>query len=267
MDAEVGQVRVPGARLYTETRGSGPLLLMVVGGSGDPGRYGGVAERLADGHTVVSWARRGFARSPLDGLPPDTEGRLAADVADAAALIRGHGSTAAVFGSSSGAIVALALVGRHPDLVRTAVVHEPPILDLLDDPPGWDARFAAIVDTYRRRGHAPAMAEFAALVGMPDPAPGGDRGTDHAVANRRFWYAHEFRQYPALPVDVDALTAVAGRIVPAAGAESRRRNTLSVATERLAARLGRPVVELPGGHSGYAEHPEAFAEALRPLVA
>jgi pimeloyl-ACP methyl ester carboxylesterase len=88
--AVAGQFAVPGARLYTETRGAGPLLLLVVGGNGDPGVFFGVADRLAGDFTVVTYARRGFARSPVDS-PVDDAGRIGADAGDAAALIAGHG--------------------------------------------------------------------------------------------------------------------------------------------------------------------------------
>ncbi len=75
-----------------------------------------MAERLAANFTVVTYARRGFARSPVDG-PVDDANRIATDTEDAAALITGHGGgPACVFGSSSGAIVTLNLVTRHPDL-------------------------------------------------------------------------------------------------------------------------------------------------------
>lgn len=269
----VGEFAVPGARLYTETRGSGRLLLLVVGGSGDPAYYAGVADRLAARRTVLTWARRGFVRSPLDGPVPDTAGRIAADVADAAALIRAHGGGPVdVFGSSSGAIVTLELVARHPELVATAVVHEPPILDLLDDPQAWDARFAEIASTYAEQGTYAAMVRFAALIGMPQPAdpdaePVHDPATVRSAENRRFWYAHEFRrQYPALRPRLEALVAVAERIVPAGGRDSRARDALFTATEALAVGLGRPVAELPGGHVGFVEHPEQFAAELEVLL-
>jgi len=149
--AVAGQFTVPGAWLYTETRGAGPLLLLVVGGNGDPGVFSGVADRLAGDFTVVSYARRGFARSPVDG-PVDDAGRIAADAGDAAALIAGYGGgPARVFGSSSGAIVTLELVTRHPGLVRTAVVPAPrPLL-------GMDRRRSAtsgVTDLAGRRNPA-----------------------------------------------------------------------------------------------------------------
>ena len=75
--------------------------------------------------------RRGFLRSPVDGeVGPD---KLGADVEDLAALIERHGEPAVVLGSSSGAIVALELLVRRPDLVRAVVAHEPPLISLLED--------------------------------------------------------------------------------------------------------------------------------------
>src|ERR1700749_1503113 len=129
--AVVEQFPVSGAQLYTETRGAGPLLLFVVGGNGDPAVFSGVADRLAGDFTVVTYARRGFARSPVDGLVNDAN-RISADVEDGVALLAPHGGgPGRVFGARRGAIAALDLVPRHPDLVSTAVVHEPPILELL----------------------------------------------------------------------------------------------------------------------------------------
>ena len=274
--AVAGQFAVPGARLYTETRGAGPLLLLVVGGNGDPGVFSGVADRLAGDFTVVTYARRGFARSPVDG-PVDDAGRIAADAGDAAALIAGHGGgPARVFGSSSGAIVTLELVTRHPDLVSTAVVHEPPILELLDDPGAWADRFAGIFATYQTAGLWPAMAQFGQAVGLqagpaaPPPGAGAAHETAAMLAraeeNMRFWREHEFRQYPAYHPDLDAL-APAGKIVPACGRDSREKGNMPfLPVVTLARRLGRDIAEFPGGHVGYAEQPGDFAARLGRLL-
>src|SRR5919109_886391 len=81
-----GTLAVPGANLYYEVRGSGPVLLMIVGGNGDAGTFGQAADLLADRFTVVSYDRRGFDRSPMDG-PVDDEKRLAADAEDAHRLL------------------------------------------------------------------------------------------------------------------------------------------------------------------------------------
>jgi pimeloyl-ACP methyl ester carboxylesterase len=266
------QFPVPGAQLYTETRGAGPLLLFIVGGNGDPAGFSRVADRLAGTFTVVTYARRGFARSPVDG-PVDDANRVATDVEDAAALICRHGGgPACMFGSSSGAIVTLDLVARHPDLVRTAVVHEPPILELLDDPRAWAARFAEVFSTYETAGLWPAMAQFGQAVGLGSPAappPGADVPPQvaamlaRAEENMTFWMEHEFRQYPAYHPDFAALAAVAAKIVPAGGRDSREQGTMPfLPVVTLASRLGRDIAEFPGGHIGYAQHPGDFAAQL-----
>ena len=274
--AVVEQFPVPGAQLYTETRGAGPLLLFVVGGNGDPAVFSGVADRLAGDFTVVTYARRGFARSPVDG-PVNDANRISADVADAVALIARHGGgPACVFGSSSGAIVALDLVTRHPDLVSTAVVHEPPILELLDDPDAWVARFAEIFATYQTAGLWPAMAQFGQAVGLPGgpiaPPAGGVAPEIAAMLartedNMTFWMEHEFRQYPAYHPDLDALAAAAEKIVPAGGRDSREKGNMPfLPVVTLAGRLGRVIAEFPGGHVGYAEYPGDFAARLGRLL-
>jgi pimeloyl-ACP methyl ester carboxylesterase len=74
-------------------------LLFVVGGNGDPAVFSGVAGRLAGDFTVVTYARRGFAGSPVDG-PVDDATRIAADVEDGVALIARGGADQAAAGSS-----------------------------------------------------------------------------------------------------------------------------------------------------------------------
>src|SRR5262249_4332470 len=82
--------------------------------NGDPAVFSGVAGRLAVDFTVVTYARRGVARSPVDG-PVDDANRIPADVEDAVALIarRGGGPAGAV-GGSPGAVVRLHLVTPPP---------------------------------------------------------------------------------------------------------------------------------------------------------
>jgi hypothetical protein len=69
---------------------------------------------------------------------------------------------------------------------------------------------------------------------------------------------HELRQYPAVDLDLDALKAHADRIVPAAGRESRGYPCYEVNVE-LGKKLGRDLIELPGGHTGYVAHPAELA--------
>jgi acetyltransferase/esterase len=264
---------VPGARLHTEVRGDGPVLLLVHGGNGDNACFDEIAGPLAAHFTVVTYVRRGFVRSPMDA-PPDDAARIATDVADAAALITHHGAPAFVFGSSSGAIVALDLVTRHPELVRVAVIHEPPILELLADPAAWAARFTAVHATYSSAGLWSAMAQFGEAIGLTRPAPGvTDMSPEEAAMmarlpdNMAFWFAHELETYPAYRTDLRKLEAAGDRLVLAGGRDSRTADAMPyLPNVGLAAQSGHEIVDFPGGHIGYTEHPAEFASQLGELL-
>jgi len=56
---------VNGAELYYEIRGSGPPVVLIMGGTGDGGHFDTLADFLADEFTVVTYDRRGNGRSPV----------------------------------------------------------------------------------------------------------------------------------------------------------------------------------------------------------
>lgn len=255
---------VPGARLYHEVRGDGPLLLLISGGNGDTLPYARLAGLLADRFKVVTYERRGFSNSPLDG-PPDDAGRLQLDVEDARRLIAHHGGgKARVFGSSSGAIVALELVRQSGDELGTVVAHEPPLVTLLPDVARWEAFFASVHAAYHGEGPGKAMQLFVEGIGLN--VPGGNRPQPPgAMHNLAYWMDHELRQYPMAPVDLAALRAHKDHLVLACGRDGRETMPYKPNVV-LGEKLGLPVVEFPGGHVGYATHPDAFAAQLTGLL-
>ncbi|GHF67154.1 hydrolase [Streptomyces mashuensis] len=263
-----GTLTVPGATLYYERRGSGPLLLLIPGGAGDAGLYTAMARQLAARYTVVSYDPRPLSRSTLDEPLADQDVRVWSD--DAARLIErlAPGGDVFVLGCSSGAITALALLARHPERVRRVVTHEPPLLELLEDSARHRALFADVRDTFRAEGAGPAMARFAEAL--------GDRPAERATelppeilemaprmhANLPVFLEHILVPFSSSAPDLAALRPVAGKLVPAAGRDSRHQVPLYGPAARLADLLGRPLVEFPGGHLGATEHPAAFAEQL-----
>ena len=260
-------LEVPGARLYYESRGAGPLLALVPGAKGEADIYRRLAEELSKRCRVLTYDRRGFSRSSLDG-PQDYDRRLATDADDLRALIT-HLSDepATVFGNSSGAIVALDLLTHHPEAARTAVAHEPPTVNLLPDAATWRDFFDGVYDTYRTSGIPPAMHAFAsgAFADADRRAMHRQmmRETDdrYRTANAAYWMEHELRQYPRVDLDLDTLAAHTGRLVLAAGQESRGHLTYRT-TEALARGLSTDIVELPGGHVGCVTRPVEFAAGL-----
>jgi pimeloyl-ACP methyl ester carboxylesterase len=269
-------LRVDGARLYYEVRGKGPLLLLIPGGNGDAGPYAPVAAALADRFTVITYDRRGFTRSPLDAGTDPSNGQLEADVTDAIALIDevgGGDARAYVFGSSSGAIVALHLLATHPDRLVKVVAHEPPLVGLLDAADDWPGFFDEVVAEYHADGQDAAMATFGARLGEPERPP-MDIGQlpppvvemmERMHANQRFWLENELRQYPVRTPDITALAAHTEKLVLAGGGESRGLMPYQPNLV-LADLLGLTVIDFPGGHIGYVTAREVFSPVLAQVL-
>lgn len=170
-----GRLEAPGATLHYEVRGRGPLLVMMPGGSADAGIYDTLAAGLADRWTVVAFDPRGYSRSTLHGPTGEQlPGTHSEDVARLIELLSPDGAPAAVFGSSSSAIVALDLLSRRPGLVGRVVAHEPPLVELLPDPAAGRAVFAAVRESFLRDGVEAAMATMAAGL-APEGGAGGGR--------------------------------------------------------------------------------------------
>lgn len=261
-------LEVPGARLYYETHGSGPVVLMVPGASGTADSFRRVTEHLAAHYTVVIYDRRGFSRSRLDG-PQDYDHRLESDADDVRRLIE-HLSErpAIVFGSSSGGLVALKVLTRHPAVVNTLVPHEPPAMKQLPDGQKWIDFFFEVYDLYRKSGIEPALKKFReqAFAESDRQVMARAPKNEYTLANATYWFDHELRQYPAVELDLDALKAHADRIVLLAGRESRGHPTYEV-NVALAKKLGRELIELPGGHVGFLSQPAEFAREFLQALA
>ena len=265
---------VPGAELYYETRGSGPVLLMIPGGPMDAGGFAAIAERLADEYTVVTYDCRGNSRSPMQGSWDDLTVGVFAD--DACRLLDAVSSGPAdVLGSSGGATYGLDLVARYPDRVRTLVAHEPPVSELLPDAPKWHALNENIGETYRSDGVFAALQKFTAGVGFGNgPGPAQGEPTPEAAeamartgANLDLFAGRLIPIIGNYPPDIAALRRSATRIVVGVGDESTPEQMTYQTSYALAGKLGGQPVEFPGGHGGFDSHPDGFAARLREVLA
>ena len=251
---------VPGATLHHVIQGAGPVVLMICGGPTDADLFAGLAAPLADHYTVVRYDPRGNSRSRVEVAGEDQRVDVHAD--DAARLLRHVGKAPAyVFGQSGGGIVALELVARHPSLVHTAVVHEPPLL-------AWLPEHATLADdvyaTYRRDGVAAGMLRFMAAAGIKGPPPEVFERMVQGNPNFEQFLAHGLRPVSRHVPDVAALRAASTRIVVAAGELSQGTAAYQGAAA-LAERLGSEVVHVPGDHGGFMTHTGPFAEVLHAL--
>lgn len=233
--------------------------------------------------TVVTYDPRGIGRSVRkDGR---VEHEPVVQARDVHAVIGAVGGGAVdLFGSSGGAVTALALVAAFPGDVRTLVAHEPPLLSVVPDAAAAERARNGVTDAYLAKGSGAGMAAFIGMTSWPgeytdayfaqpaaDPAQFGmsaddDGSRDDPLLSDRSWAVSGYRP------DVDALAAAATRVVIAVGEES-----LSVFTGRTAVAtaelLGQRATVFPshhggflGGDFGYAGQPAAFAARLREVL-
>jgi pimeloyl-ACP methyl ester carboxylesterase len=259
---------VPGARLYYERRGSGPLLLLI-GSPMDSSGFAPLAAALADRYTVVTYDPRGIANSSREDTTQDVTPTQQADDVHRLLLALG-GGPADVFGSSGGATVGLALVTAHPDQVRTLVAHEPPVIELLPDSAQRRGEIDDIYQIWRAEGADSAMQKFMAHIGVGQgPAQQADAPRSEPSAEQlarmrtttEHFLAHLLRPTTRYRPDVQALRAASTRVVVAGGATSKGQlaNRTAVA---LAEQLGTTVVDFPGDHGGFLALPEQFGRVL-----
>ncbi|VTT58333.1 unnamed protein product [Fusarium fujikuroi] len=272
--ANMPQLNVPGAVLHYETFGSdGPLLIVIPGADGRGSVFHSSAQFLAAHFTVVCWDRRGYSQSFLDGKQ-DFQQRLQTDADDAQRLIvhLSRTGTAAVFGTSSGAVVAQQLLASHPECVTTLIAHEPPAFSVLPEELQLQAHglINHIYDTYRAHGPSTAMEVFSAGLSkgpetsLMQSCMDAKRGDD-IRANSLFWFEFELRQYTSAPVDVEALSNVKEKLILAVGEDSGDGPAMGV-MKALAMHTDKEVLRIPGGHLGYVLKPEMWAKRILELL-
>jgi pimeloyl-ACP methyl ester carboxylesterase len=276
---------VPGAVLCYDVRESepagGPVLMMIGSPMGAAG-FATLASHFTD-RTIVTYDPRGVERS--ERTDPNLEVTPEVHAADVRAVIQAvDRGPVDLFGSSGGAVNALALVAAQPDLVRTLVAHEPPAVSLLPDANEALAACRGVHETYLRSGWGAGMAHFIALVSLRGPVPADfatQPGPDPAMfgmpteddgSRDDLMLGSNMLTIPTYRPDTDRLRSASTRIVLGVGADS---------DGELAHRGGRAVAELlgtspvtfPGGHGGFlggeygqTGEPGPFAERLRAVL-
>lgn len=270
----VDTLRASGATIHYEVRGSGPILLLIAGGTGGAASFADVVEDLATDHTVVTYDPRGIGRSPLDHA--DAEQHVAEHAEDAFRLLEllAPGEEARVFGSSSGAIAALHLATAHPERIARVVAHEPPVVEVLPDAADHRALVARVRETFRTEGLQPAMAVFAAGVSgdradeqrpQPELPPRAAERVARSMADLPYFLGQIVPRFMSYVPDLPRLERLSERLVVAAGEDSHGELPYRAASV-LAERTGAPLQLFPGGHIGLTTHPEEFGARLRGVL-
>jgi len=258
-------LEVNGTELYHEVRGAGPPLLLIMGATGDAGHFERLAELLANEFTIISYGRRGNGRSPRPLGWAATSAEEQAD--DAAALLKALGlAPAVVFGTSLGAVIALCLVLRHPSEVSGAILHEPALWSLFDDPEEVRQTVGAkIADGMRSGGPRDAIERFYRFVAGDANWEAIDPELRQRVrASAGTYLEIERGAFATYLPDDPSLAGIATPIQLLVGEQTLP--YFGQAAGRLAKPLGVEVTSTAGTHFGYLDHPVELAETMRPFL-
>ncbi|KAF2857461.1 alpha/beta-hydrolase [Piedraia hortae CBS 480.64] len=269
----MSQFKVPEADIYYETYGSGdPVLICVSGANGSCEFWRDMAKALTNGGkgTVILYDRRGFARSGLTAAQ-DYAHRLDVDADDVQRLAK-HVSPHCpvnVVGSSSGAIVVIRALERHPEAFEHVLIHEPPAMRLLPDGEELRKNQQHVYQLYLEGGVIVAMQTFAKLVKIspkelqaliPSPSSAPD---PYRVGNMTYWFDREMLVYPRADIDIKKMENQKKRVRLLIGSESNEEGMQYRANVELSHKLNLPLHKVPGGHWGYQTDPKEWANKLR----
>jgi pimeloyl-ACP methyl ester carboxylesterase len=152
-----------GTTIAFDRLGEGPPVVLVSGGSVDRSSNAGLADQLVGGFTVFNYDRRG--RGPSGDTEPYAIER---EIEDIDAVIAAAGGKAGLYGSSSGAVLALKAAAAGSAVSKLALWEPPYIVD--DSRPKPPADTASIYRQMVAEGRRGDAVEFfmTKVVGLPD---------------------------------------------------------------------------------------------------
>jgi pimeloyl-ACP methyl ester carboxylesterase len=264
---------INGVQLYYEMHAHrGEPLVLVHGSWGDHQNWAAIVPLLIEHFQVVTYDRRGHSRSER----PASQGSVREDVADLAALIEHLGiGPAHIMGNSFGASIALGLAGARPELFRSLIAHEPPLLGLLSNEPTLQPllreatqRTNAVLALLRQGDLAGGAVQFVETVAV---GPGGWAQLpvamqETAIHNAPTWL-DEMQDPDWLAIDLAVLGRFPHRALLTHGDQSPPFfpaivGKLATATSRAELR------HLAGvGHIPHVSHPTEYAQLVRSFIA
>ena len=159
-----------GTSIFYDRLGDGPPVVLVTGGSVDRSSNAGLAAELAGrGFTAYNYDRRG--RGPSGDTPPYAIER---EIEDIAAVIEVAGGRAYLYGSSSGAVLAIRAAAAGLPAAKLAMWEPPYSVHGRPDLPDDTASVYRELVEFGRRGDA-AEYFMAKVVGMPPEFVAGAR--------------------------------------------------------------------------------------------
>jgi pimeloyl-ACP methyl ester carboxylesterase len=259
-------IEASGLRLAYEERGEGAPVLLVHGAGVGRALWRETLESLVPAVRAIAYDRRAYGES--EAPEPYTGTTVGEQSEDAAAVLRALDVAPAVAcGQDLGALVALDLLLRHRDLVRAAVLVEPPALWLA---PGGTETMSALrtaMEEGAREGGASAAVD-AYLEGVAGPRAREVLGPERLAGSRSDARAvlADFSAAPSWSASRHDLAGLDAPVVVLAGASGS--GVWREAARGLAGMLrGAHMREVEGaGHLLPIEAPDAVMGAIADLA-
>lgn len=174
-------VEVNGTTLAYREQGSGAPVVFVHGTAGDLRIWTQQLPAVGRSYRAIAYSRR-FAR-PNEDIAPDADDQMLPHVEDLASFLRVVGAAPAhLVGSSWGAFICLLTAIRHPELVGSLALAEPPVVSLFASTPPRPAELVRLLASRPRTG----MAFLRFATGTLLPAQSAFRRGDDEGAMRIF---------------------------------------------------------------------------------
>jgi pimeloyl-ACP methyl ester carboxylesterase len=254
-------VEAGGVELAYEERGEGTAVVLVHGTATARTVWRETVEALGDGMRAIVYDRRAYGDS---GAPEPYGGTTVGEQADDLAELteRLEAAPAVACGHELGALAALDLAARHPDLVARTVLIEPPMLWLVGAGTGAVADMReAVARAARDEGAAGAVRAYLEQVGGPDvQVLLGHERADAAMANPRA-FAADLAAAASWAAGRKELRAIESPTTLVSGTRSApvRQDAARALDELLPAST---LIPVESGHFVHLEQPGAVAAAI-----
>jgi non-heme chloroperoxidase len=269
------KVKVNDVELYYIEQGQGEPVILLHGGQSDYRSWTPQMEAFSRQYRVISYSRR--FNYPNDN-PLTTKYRSAyTDAVDLAALIRQLKlESVHLVGTSVGALTALVLAVKHPKMVRSLVLAEPPIHRWAKDDPKGEVLYRDFMTTIWK----PAATAFkggddqGAMRILVDGFGGAGRfdtlppeGRTVAMQNSRFFKASTSSSDPFPKLSKDKVKRLSIPVLIITGENTiKLHKFVNEELARLLPKAERATIP-KAGHGSARENPHAFNEAVLKFLA
>lgn len=260
---------INGVRMFWEQHGdSGAPLVLVHGSWGDHHNWDAVVPVLSRTFRVFTYDRRGHSQSERLAA----QGSVEEDVADLAEFIRTNGlAPAHIAGNSFGAAIALKLAAAQPDLFASMIVHEPPLIGMIQDDPMMPAigqRIGAVLATLTAGDMESGARQFVETValgpGMWEKLPPEMRQT--FVFNAPTWMDEMNEPASVMAVDLDRLAAFNRPVLLTKGNQSPPFFSVIVAKVAAALPQAQPHTFDGAGHAPHLTHADDYVRIVSGFI-